>query len=117
MGDVVLGQLLEEKGLAGPKGVSGRVFVAWPGEGFREAGLGLVRRLREAGFCTEYPLRAQGLGKQLEAAENAGAGCVVIVGDDFAAGMVDVKWMADRRQERVAIDLLEGTIAKFNAAK
>ncbi|HPA19312.1 MAG TPA: histidine--tRNA ligase [Verrucomicrobiae bacterium] len=116
MGDVVLGQLLEEKGLAGAGGASGRVFVAWPGEGFREAALGIVRRLREAGFCTEYPLRSQGLGKQLEAAENAGAGCVVIVGDDLASGMVDVKWMADRRQERVAVDRLEDTLAQLNPA-
>lgn len=107
MGDVVLGQLLEEKGLAGDGGGARRVFVAWPGEEFRDRGLGVVRRLREAGFATEYPLRAQGLGKQLEAAESAGAACAVIVGDAFARGTVDVKWLADRRQEGVALERLE----------
>jgi histidyl-tRNA synthetase len=107
MGDVVLGQLLEEKGLLGDGDGRRRVFVAWPGEGFRGAGLGLVRRLREAGFSAEYPLRAQGLGKQLEAAENSGAACAVIVGDDFARGEVDVKWLGERRQERVAVSRLE----------
>ncbi len=107
MGDVVLGQLLEEKGLLGDGDGRRRVFVAWPGEGFRGAGLGLVRRLREAGFSAEYPLRAQGLGKQLEAAENSGAACAVIVGDDLARGEVDVKWLGERRQERVPVSRLE----------
>lgn len=107
MGDVVLGQLLEEKGLAGGGAGAGRVFVAWPGEEYRDAGLGVVRRLRAAGFPTEYPLRVQGLGKQLESAEGAGASCAVIVGDGFARGTVDVKWLAERRQESVVAERLE----------
>lgn len=106
MGDVVLGQLLEEKGLDVTGGSGKRVFVAWPGEEFRVSGLGVVRALREAGLVAEYPLRAQGLGKQLEAAENAGAACAVIVGEEYARAEVDVKWLAERRQERVAVGRL-----------
>lgn len=112
MGDVVLGQLLEARGLPKDDGGERRVFVAWPGDEFREAGLGVVRRLREAGFTVEYALRLQGLGKQLEAAENAGAACAVIVGAGFADGKVDLKWLADRRQESVDAGGIEEALGR-----
>lgn len=114
MGDVVLGQLLESKGLAGTGRGSPRIFVTWPAETFRSPGLRLVRTLRDGGFTAEYALRPLNLGKQLEAAEHAGATCAIIVGDDFERGQVDVKWLAERRQERVAIDLLEGLLRKID---
>jgi len=107
MGDVVLGQLLESKGLGGLGQRAPKVFVTWPAEEFRGPGLGLVRKLRDAGFATEYALRPLGLGKQLEAAEHAGAIFAVIVGDGFHAGQVDVKWLADRRQERIPLEQIE----------
>jgi histidyl-tRNA synthetase len=72
MGDVVLGELLREKGLltAGEPGID--YWIAGEGED-SGAVLAQVARLRAEGHSVEYALRPQSISKQRKAASAAGA--------------------------------------------
>ena len=105
MGDVVLGELLRDRGLM----PSGAPRVDYWVAGESPALIGDVMRvataLRGRGCSVEYALRPQALGRQLKAAAAAGAGTVVLVqGDAWAQGQVKVKSLADGREESVAYD-------------
>jgi histidyl-tRNA synthetase len=108
MGDVVLGELLEEKGLA-PSGLgrsSAYVVVADPSA--ESEALGLVADLRRAGYRVEYPLAGAGVGKQFQAAEASGVARAVVVDARIKEGRVDVKNLKDRTQITVErADLIE----------
>ena len=107
MGDVVLGEILRERGLLPDAGPSCDYYVAWVGDEQRAPALGAARRLREAGFSVLYSLRSQGVGKQLKAAGRAGAARAVIVGpDEAASGSVALRDMDTGRQETLPLDAL-----------
>ncbi|HEX2217853.1 MAG TPA: histidine--tRNA ligase [Gemmatimonadales bacterium] len=112
MGDVVLGELLRERGLAPAQGPSIDVFLAAiTGDDLPHV-LGLARELREAGLRVEYALAPQAVGKQLKLADARGARVAVVVGpDDRARGEVMVKDLAGKSQESVAQDALRGRVA------
>jgi histidyl-tRNA synthetase len=78
MGDVVLGELLREKGLLPPGDPAIDYWIAGEGEGEegggeRAAVLAEVARLRAEGHSVEYALRPQSISKQRKAASAAGA--------------------------------------------
>jgi histidyl-tRNA synthetase len=79
MGDVVLTELLRDRGLM-PAG-SGAIdyWVAGDGDVAASAVLNVVGKLRHQGHRVEYALRAQSLSAQLKAADRAGAQFVAIV--------------------------------------
>jgi histidyl-tRNA synthetase len=81
MGDVVLGELLRERGLmpAPPASVGLWVAQAPDSTDAPAAALRTAAALREAGLEVEYAFKAQKLDKQLEAGRKAGAGAFVIV--------------------------------------
>ncbi|HET7042693.1 MAG TPA: ATP phosphoribosyltransferase regulatory subunit, partial [Gemmatimonadales bacterium] len=79
MGDVVLGELLKEKGLLPEYAGSIDVFVAAEGEGM-EGALLLTHRLREAGIRAEYALGGQTLSKQQDIAKARNARLLVTLG-------------------------------------
>jgi histidyl-tRNA synthetase len=56
MGDVVLAELLKDRGLVPPLGQALDAFVQIADESLRNASLGIVQQLRQAGLATEYPL-------------------------------------------------------------
>lgn len=85
MGDVVLAELLRDRGLVPPEVPACDCWIAWVGDGERELGMSLAHRLRASGYRVMYALRPQGLGKQLKAASRAGAAYAVIIGPDEAA--------------------------------
>lgn len=94
MGDVVLGELLAEKGLAAVRQTAVDVFVAMVREEERAEALKLAARLRDRGSRVEYPLRKMQLGKQLELADDRGAKWAVIIGpDEIGSGKVRVRQM------------------------
>lgn len=85
MGDVVLGELLRDRGLVPGAGTSCDCYVMWIGEQQRHLAMSVGHRLRESGYRVMYSLRHQALGKQLKAADRAGAARAVIIGPDEAA--------------------------------
>ena len=68
MGDVVLAELLKDRGLVPPLGQALDAFVQIADESLRNASLGIVQQLRQAGLATEYPLLKTKPDKQLKRA-------------------------------------------------
>jgi len=85
MGDVVLGELLKERG-ATPKASTelGAFLIAVGGDDLPTI-LQLAHALRERGISVEYGLRHAGVRKQLELASARGAARAVIVGPEERA--------------------------------
>ena len=117
MGDVVLGQLLRDRDLVPGAAPSCDYYVIWVGPDQRASGLELGHRLRAAGHSVMYSLRPQGVGKQLKAANRAGAGRAVIIGPDEAAtGSATVRDLKTGSQETRPLQSLLETDATPPAA-
>jgi histidyl-tRNA synthetase len=102
MGDVVLGELLRERGLAPPSEPTVDVFLAAITQDDLVEVLGLARELRDAALRVEYALAPQAVGKQLKLADARGARVAVVVGpDDRARGEVMVKDLRGKGQVSV----------------
>jgi histidyl-tRNA synthetase len=85
MGDVVLRELLEERGLL-PKYVSAPDLYVISGDGpERKEALGDIYLLREAGYRVEYPLKKGGFGKQFKQADQSGARFALVYGEEEVA--------------------------------
>ena len=110
MGDVVLGELLRDRGLVPDAKTPCDYYVVWVGSEQRASGLELGRRLREAGHAVMYSLRPQGVGKQLRAASRAGAARALIIGpEEAAAASATVRDLETGGQEtRPVASLLHG---------
>jgi histidyl-tRNA synthetase len=94
MGDVVLAELLRERGLMPAPPASVGLWVAQGPEtpDAPAAALRTATALREAGCVVEYAFKPQKLDKQLEAGRKAGAGAFVIVDPAHA----DAPWRLRR---------------------
>jgi histidyl-tRNA synthetase len=107
MGDVVLAELLSERGLRPTREARVEVFVAGVTPEDRALVLALVHQLRDAGLRTEYALGTSSLGKQLKQAGARGAVLVVVVGpDDRERGEVQLRDFRDKTQQAVPRDTL-----------
>jgi histidyl-tRNA synthetase len=92
MGDVVLAELVKERGLAPVRRGTLDVFIAAVTADDVPAVLALAHELRSAGLRTEYALGTMALGKQLKLADARGAAWAVVTGpDDRARGEVMIK--------------------------
>lgn len=102
MGDVVLGELLKDRGLHPAPPPSIDAFVASVSAEDVADVLRLTHELRDAGVRVEYSFATSALGKQLNLANARRARCAVVVGpDDRARGEVQLKDLASKRQEAV----------------
>jgi histidyl-tRNA synthetase len=102
MGDVVLGELLRDRGLLPETASSIDVFLAAITQDDLPHVLGLARELRDAGLRVEYALAPQAVGKQLKLADARSARLAVVVGpDDRARGEVMVKDLRGKTQQSV----------------
>ncbi len=102
MGDVVLGELLKERGLAPAGAAALDVFVAAVTEDDVPHVLALARELRDAGLSVEYALGGQPVGKQLKLADARSARAAVVIGpDDRARGEVQLKDLATKTQRAI----------------
>ena len=112
MGDVVLGELLEERdGPPKAEPVVG-IFVATVSEEDRPAALGLAHALRDRGLCVEFALKKQALGKQLELAAARGARVAVVLGpEERAKAQAVVRTLATGAEQRVSLAELEQSYA------
>ena len=114
MGDVVLGELLKDRGLSPPGKSSIDVFIAGIEGGDLPDILRLTHQLRDAGLRVEFALAPQAVGRQLRLADSRGARFAVLVGaDERSRGEVMLKDLGTKTQQPVP---LEGLAARLAAA-
>lgn len=82
MGDVVIKDFLEEKGLLANYIQSPDVYAIISSDETLSTGLEHIQLLRQAGFSVEYAIRTVGFGKQFKVANESGARWAVIFGED-----------------------------------
>lgn len=106
MGDVVIGDLIEETPAAKAKRDtwlaeqnSIEAFVVIANEEQRGDALRAVQALRDAGLRVDYALTPAKTNKQFQAAEQAGAAVAVIFGSEFPT--IKIKTLADRSEVEI----------------
>ena len=100
MGDVVLAELLKDRGLVPALGQSLDAFVQIADESLRDASLGLVQQLRQAGLATEYPLLKAKQEKQFKRALELKAKWLVTLDN---ANQAHVKNLGTRKELTVPL--------------
>jgi histidyl-tRNA synthetase len=117
MGDVVLAELLRERGLVPPDLASIDVFVAAISEQDVPEVLALAHELRDAGLRVEYALTTGAVGKQLRLADARNARAALVIGpDDRARGQVMLKDLRGEGQEPVDRARVVERLARMRAA-
>ena len=102
MGDVVLGELLKDRGLHPKLDAAIDVFVAGVTADDLPHVLRISHELRNAGVRVEYAMNANALGKQLNLANARGAPLAVVIGpDDRARGEVQLKNLINKTQDAI----------------
>ena len=91
MGDVVLAELLKDRGLVPPLAQALDAFVQIADESLRNASLGIVQQLRQAGLATEYPLLKTKPDKQLKRALELNAKWLVTLDNPTQARVKNLK--------------------------
>ncbi|TFG46621.1 MAG: histidine--tRNA ligase [Gemmatimonadales bacterium] len=103
MGDVVIGELLKERGLRPALAPPIEVFIAGVTEDDLPHVLSLAHECRDAGLRTEYALTAQAVGKQLKLADARKARVAVLIGpDDRDRNEVQLKDLTAKAQRAVS---------------
>lgn len=82
MGDVVLAELLRERGLVPEETGAVEDFVVYVSEEQRPLALRVARALRERGRSASFDLEGRGVGRQFKAADQAGALRAIVLGPD-----------------------------------
>jgi histidyl-tRNA synthetase len=113
MGDVVLGELLKDRGLL-PKLDGGLdCYVVIADEALRGEALKLIHQLRDAGIAVDYALTSSKVGKQFQAASAAGARFALTIGpDEWNAGEAKLKDLASGVEERIAVTQVQDAIRR-----
>jgi histidyl-tRNA synthetase len=112
MGDVVLGELLEDRGLLPATEREADLFLVSIVPELRPLAYELARVHREKGRRVIYALRGQSVKKQFSAAAVEGARYVVILGpSEVERGVAKLREMASGTESEVSLELLkEGRI-------
>lgn len=107
MGDVVLAELLRRRDLVPARGTMVDYYVAYIGEEMRTLALRVTRALREQGSRATFDYGARGLGRQLKAANQAGALRAVVLGpDEVEQGNARVRDMKSGEERVVSLESL-----------
>ena len=107
LGDVTTLDLLTSLNLLPAFVQSCDLYLAYTSEPTRAKALDLLPKLREAGYSVEISLKPLGFGKQLKAADKAGARKVVIIGDDeLAKNACKVKDLSAKSEVEVPLEKL-----------
>ena len=104
MGDVVLTELLKDRGLL-PKADWGLdCYVIIADETLRAEALKLIHQLRDAGIAVDYAFAPAKVGKQFQTASALGARYALVIGpDEWKSGEVKLKNLTAETEERVNI--------------
>ena len=104
MGDVVLAELLRQRDLVPARDTAIDDYVAYIGEELRPLALRLTRMLRESGRRASFDYGVRGLGRQLKAANQAGAERAFVLGpDEVEKGTVRVRDMKSVEEQVVSL--------------
>ncbi len=104
MGDVVLGELLAERGLIPEYERSVEYFLVPVTAEQRPVALRLAHALRDRGHSVSYALRDQGVGKQMKGAAKEGARTVLVLGpDELERGCVVARDMSTGDEREVTL--------------
>ena len=107
MGDVVLGELLKERGVAPRASIELGAFLIAVGGDDMPWVLKLAHAMRDRGIAVEYGLRHTGVRKQLELAAARGAPRAVIIGpEERHAGLAVVRDLNAGTEAKVPLDKL-----------
>jgi histidyl-tRNA synthetase len=115
MGDVVLSELLKDKGLVPSEVSSIDVFLAFITQDDLPHVLSLAHGLRDAGLRAEYSLSPQAVGKQLKLADARHARLAAVVGpDERTRGEIVIKDLRSGSQEAIplqsAVDIIKARV-------
>jgi histidyl-tRNA synthetase len=109
MGDVVLGELMNEtahvrQGLGNAIANDRKIdfYVVIAKEQRRADALAQIQQFRDRGYRVDYPFTSEKVGKQFQTAEQLGARVAVLFGDEWP--QVKIKTMATGHQELVPHD-------------
>lgn len=103
-GDVVLGELLKDRGLAETTRPAPDVAVIAVQEETQTDAMEAVSKLRREGVSVIFPYRRTNVGKALKRAAGAGVSEVILIGpDEVAEGVVVVKALAESTERRISL--------------
>jgi histidyl-tRNA synthetase len=109
MGDVVLGELLKDRGLLPREHFGPDCYVVIADELLRPEALGLIHQLRDAGLAVDYSLTPAKVGKQFQAASTSGARYAITVGpEEWKVGAAKLKNLGSKLEEEVKIGEIVG---------
>ena len=107
MGDVVLGELLETRGLIPEAALGVDYYLIAVGGVDRAEVRRIARRVRDAGSSVAYALKEQGVGKQMKQASKEGARAVLILGpEELARGCVVERDLSSGEERERSIEEL-----------
>ncbi len=107
MGDVVLTEILSDRGLLPDTRARLDYYIVAIGEAERPLMLEIAHKLRDAGHAVAYTLRTVGVGRQFKDANARGAENVIVLGpDEVAEGVAVVRRMGTGEESRVPLDEL-----------
>ena len=111
MGDVVLGELLQDRGLVPEWASELDDFVVHVSEEQLPAALKVVHALRARGRRVGFDYRSRGVGRQFKVANQAGASRVIVIGpEEVESGRCVVRSMETGGEQVIGLDeLLAGT--------
>ncbi|MCX7726961.1 MAG: ATP phosphoribosyltransferase regulatory subunit, partial [Chitinispirillaceae bacterium] len=101
-GDVVLGEILREKGLLPSSKPRCSVFIAsLDDEGYQNL-IQMAQEIRREGISCEFPLKATNISRQLKLADTSGAKFTVFSGGiEGKEGKIKIKNMIDGSEETI----------------
>ncbi len=109
MGDVVISELLQARGLGGEAVPLPGYYLVIADESVRPQALDLATRLRAAGYRIDYPLAASKVGKQFQSAEELNySEALVLDASGIASGIYGLKDLRKREQRQVRLEWKEG---------
>jgi histidyl-tRNA synthetase len=118
MGDVVLGELINEtpharqkmqKAIAPERKID--IYIVIAKEEHRADALAQIQQLRDRGYRVDYPLTTMKVARQFQAAEDAGATLALLYGDEWP--QVKIKNMATAQQELVPCEKLPDRVTEL----
>jgi len=107
MGDVVLTELLRDRGLLPDGAPHVDAFIVTMRDEERAVLLQVAQALRAANRSVLYALRGSGMGKQLKEADARGATYAILLGpDEVARGAATIRTLAGGEQREVQLETL-----------
>jgi histidyl-tRNA synthetase len=118
MGDVVLGELIQERTAAREqmeRAIKQRcaidIYIVIAKEERRADALEQLQQLRERGYTVDYPLVQTKVAKQFQTAEDLGAKVALLYGDEWPH--VKMKTLATREEKLIPHETLAGYLRDY----